>query len=97
MVALLHSSQADVPGSANRSSVRDAELDGLIEAGGAATDPAEQRRIWRAFAERIQQTQPLTFMFWLNELAGVDAGMTGVEMDARGWLLSLPRWTPGAD
>jgi peptide/nickel transport system substrate-binding protein len=92
--ALLHSSQADVPRSANRSSVRDPELDRLIEAGGAATDPAEQRRIWQAFTERILREQPLTFMFWLNELAGVDASVTGVEMDPRGWLLSLPRWAP---
>jgi peptide/nickel transport system substrate-binding protein len=91
--ALLHSSQADVARSANRSAVRDARLDDLIERGAAATDPAEQRRIWTEFAERVRETQPITFMFWLNELAASSTRVDGVEMDPRGEYRTIARWS----
>jgi peptide/nickel transport system substrate-binding protein len=91
--ALFHSSQADLARSANRSSVRDSMLDRLIEQGGAATDPAQQRSIWRDYTLRLQQQQPVTFMFWLNELAAVDASLQGVEMDPRGELLTMGKWS----
>jgi len=91
--ALLHSAEADRAGSPNRSSVRDVELDRLIEQGEAATDPAEQRRIWHQFTMRLQQQQPVTFMFWLNELAAAHSSVTGVEMDPRGEFLTVARWS----
>jgi peptide/nickel transport system substrate-binding protein len=91
--ALFHSSQADVPRSANRSGVRDPTLDRLIEQAAAATDPDEQTRIWRDFIARLQDRQPVTFMFWLNELAGVSASVGGVTMDPRGELLTVGNWT----
>lgn len=91
--ALFHSSQADEPGSANRSSVRIPELDRWIEQGGASTDPDRQRAAWSDFTAILQREQPVTFMFWLNELAAVRAEVQGVEMDPRGELLTLPQWT----
>ena len=93
--ALLHSSQADVARSANRSSVRNARLDRLIESGAAATDTDEQRRIWREFTEELQREQPITFMFWLNELAASREQVRGVVMDPRGEFLSIRDWTFG--
>jgi peptide/nickel transport system substrate-binding protein len=93
--ALFHSSEADRARSANRSSVRDPELDRLITQGGAATDPAEQRRLWRDFTLRLQQQQPVTFMFWLNELAAAAQNLSGVVMDPRGEMLTLRQWTLG--
>jgi len=90
--ALFHSTEADRARSANRSSVRDPVLDTLIEQGGAATDLAEQRRIWRDFTLRLQQQQPVTFMFWLNELAAARGDLSGVGMDARGELRTLRQW-----
>lgn len=91
--ALFHSSQAAIPRSANRSSVRDPVLDRLIDQAAAATDPAGQTRIWRNFIARLQDQQPVTFMFWLNELAGVSASLAGVTMDPRGELLTAGKWT----
>ncbi|MCI0436525.1 MAG: ABC transporter substrate-binding protein [Gemmatimonadetes bacterium] len=89
--ALFHSSQADIERSANRSSVRIAALDHWIEEGGAATDPERQREVWRSFTELIQIEQPVTFMFWLNELAA-STSVTGVAMDPRGEFLTIQRW-----
>lgn len=91
--ALFHSSLAEKPQSTNRSGVRLPALDARIERGGAATDPEQQKQVWREFTELLQQEQPVTFMFWLNELAAVRAEVSGVEMDPRGELLTLPNWT----
>ncbi len=90
--SLLHSSQAAVQRSANRSSVRIPRLDALIEAGAVATEPAEQRRIWREFTEVVQAEQPLTFMFWLEELAATSSRLDGVAMDPRGEFMTVRDW-----
>jgi peptide/nickel transport system substrate-binding protein len=89
--ALFHSSQAGIENSANRSGVRSHRLDSLIEAGAAATDPVVARGVWRDFTAALQQEQPFTFMFWLDELAA-SGGVEGVEMDQRGEFRTLPEW-----
>lgn len=94
--SLFHSSQADIERSGNRSSVRDPELDRLIASGAAATDEDEQRRIWRAFTERLQQEQPVTFMFWIEELAASSTRLQGVEMDPRGEFMTIREWSLGS-
>jgi peptide/nickel transport system substrate-binding protein len=90
--ALFHSTQSAVPLSANRSSIADPRFDAVIERGIAATDPAEAREAWREFTELLQQEQPLTFMFWLNELAGSNQAIQNVAMDPRGELLTIAEW-----
>ena len=94
--ALFHSREADTELSANRSTVRIPDLDAAIERGTRATDEAEQRAAWQAMTEVLQREQPVTFMFWLNELAASQASMGGVEMDPRGELRSIAQWTAGS-
>lgn len=93
--SLFHSSQADVPRSANRSSVRIPELDALIDRGASATDPEAARAAWREFTEVLQREQPVTFMFWLNELAASRTALGNVEMDPRGEFRTIARWSLG--
>ena len=93
--SLFHSSQADVPLSTNRSGTRSAELDRLLEQGARATDEEAQRAAWREFTTVLQREQPVTFMFWLNELAGARTELQGVEMDPRGELRNMARWSIG--
>src|SRR5690606_36035965 len=76
-MALFHSREAATPLSANRSSVRIPELDAVLERGAAATDEATQRAAWREMTELLQREQPVTFMFWLNELAASRADKIG--------------------
>ncbi len=90
--SLFHSSQADVEGSANRSGVRSDRLDRLIEEGAAATNPDSARQIWREFTVALQEEQPFTFMFWLDELAASADAVEGVAMDQRGEFRTLPAW-----
>jgi len=61
--------------------------------GARATDPTEARRIWREFTVALQEVQPFTFMFWLDELAASGTAVTGVEMDPRGELQSMREWS----
>ena len=91
--ALFHSSQADIEMSANRSSVRMPALDRAINAAVVATDPTAQKAAWRDFTQTLQQEQPVTFIFWLKELAAVRNEVAGVEMDARGEFRTLRNWT----
>jgi peptide/nickel transport system substrate-binding protein len=93
--ALFHSREADTELSANRSSVRLPALDAAIERGARAPSEDEQRAAWREMTDILQREQPVTFMFWLNELAGSRASMSGVEMDPRGELRSIAQWSTG--
>ncbi len=89
---LFHSSQLAVEGSANRSSYSNPAADSLMDLGARTLDAAEAISIWRRFAEIVQADQPITLLFWNDELAGVRKELDGVEMDARGELVTLPRW-----
>ncbi len=89
---LFHSSQVAIEGSANRSSYSNPEADSLMDLGARTLDAAEATGIWRRFAEIVQADQPITLLFWNDELAGVRSELQGVEMDARGELMTLPRW-----
>lgn len=93
--ALLHSSLADVAESTNRSSVRSARIDALIGQGAAATDAAEQARVWAELTRALNEEQPLTFMFWIDELVATSMRLSGVTMDQRGELRTLRDWSLG--
>ena len=89
---LFHSSQLAVEGSANRSSYSNPVADSLMDLGARTLDAEEATHIWRRFAEIVQADQPITLLFWNDELAGVREELEGVRMDARGELVTLPRW-----
>jgi peptide/nickel transport system substrate-binding protein len=90
--ALFNSGQADIPMSANRSSVRIPDLDQAIETARRATDPEAQRQAWAEYTRIIQREQPVTFIFWLNELAAARNEVSGVVMDSRGELRTIRDW-----
>jgi peptide/nickel transport system substrate-binding protein len=91
--SLFHSREADTQMSANRSTVRIPALDAALERAATTTDEAQLRDAWREFTEIVQREQPVTFMFWLNELAASRTNVNGVEMDPRGEFRSIAQWT----
>jgi peptide/nickel transport system substrate-binding protein len=95
--ALFHSTQSAVANSANRSSVQDPALDRIMARGAAATDADDARAAWAEFTQRLQQEQPVTFMFWLTELAASNSSVQNVRMDPRGELLSIAEWSLGRE
>jgi peptide/nickel transport system substrate-binding protein len=92
--ALFHSEQAGIPGSANRTSFANATADSLLDAGRAPSDPDLARSTWGDFVRLLRREQPATFMFWLDELAGVGSAVAGVDMDPRGEFRGLAGWAP---
>jgi peptide/nickel transport system substrate-binding protein len=93
--ALFHSKNATVPNSTNRSAVTIPQLDRLIDQAARTPDLAAARPIWRQITELLQQEQPVTFVYWLHELAAARADVSGVVMDQRGELLSMQHWSRG--
>ena len=90
---LLNSRLAGKPGSTNRSSVRIPEVDKLLDKAFAATDEQQARAVWRDLIGVLQREQPLTFMYWLNELAATQKAVQGVTMDQRGEFVSIAQWS----
>ncbi len=89
---LFHGSQVAIANSANRSSYSNPIADSLMNLGSRTTDDDAAREIWAEFSRVIQADQPVTFLFWQDELAGVSRDLADVVMDARGELVTLPRW-----
>jgi len=90
---LFHSSQVAVARSANRSSYASPIADSLMDLGGKTLDSTAAARVWQAFAEVLQHDQPLTLLFWNDELVAVRREVSHGSLDARGELATLPRWT----
>jgi peptide/nickel transport system substrate-binding protein len=89
---LFSCAQARVPMSANRTGYCSPEADRLMAAGVRETDPGRARAIWRAFSERLQQDQPVTFLYWSEDMAGVGPRLRNVEMDARSKIVNIREW-----
>jgi peptide/nickel transport system substrate-binding protein len=90
--SLFHGSQVEIENSANRSSYANPVADSLMDLGARTLDEDRAAEIWAEFGRVLQQDQPVTFMFWQEELAGVSRRLEGVRMDARGELVTLPQW-----
>ncbi|HSL71293.1 MAG TPA: ABC transporter substrate-binding protein, partial [Longimicrobiales bacterium] len=93
--ALFHSKLADAENSTNRSAVRIPELDRLIDRAGSATAANQAGPVWRELTDVLQRDQPVTFMYWLNELAATQKALQGVTMDPRGEFVSVAEWAIG--
>ncbi len=89
--SLFHSSQAERPGSYNRSGLADERVDRLMEEAMAAGDAAA-RNSWYEFSLALQEAQPFTFLMWLEEMAAVSDRVQNVRMDARGTLVGVADW-----
>jgi ABC-type transport system substrate-binding protein len=89
---LFHSSQAQIEGSANRSSYASREADSLMDRAAVTLDPADATGLWRDFARVIQRDQPITMLFWNDELIAYRREVVPAALDARGELATLPRW-----
>lgn len=91
-MALFHSSIARTPLSTNRSAVQIPALDRLIDRAATTTDEQQLRGIWSEMTQLLQREQPITFLYWLNELAGTQRTMEGVEMAPPGEFMTIGKW-----
>lgn len=84
--------QARQPGSANRAGFCDPDVDRLIQAGLSTTEPEEAAPIWREFSERIRDQQPITFLFWSEDLSGVGSRVQDIHTDVRSKIVNIGEW-----
>lgn len=84
--------EAEKQGSANRAGYCNPRADALAEQGLRSTDDAAAKRTWAEYSATLQQDQPVTFLFWSEDLAGVGPRIQGTEMDVRNKLVNADRW-----
>jgi peptide/nickel transport system substrate-binding protein len=89
--------QAEAELSANRAGFCDPAIDQLITSGVRTADGGEAQQIWGRFSEALQQQQPITFLYWTEDLAAIGPRLQNVEMDARSKLVNVAEWWIPAD
>jgi peptide/nickel transport system substrate-binding protein len=89
---LFSCAQARVKGSANRTGYCNPRADQLAEQGMRSTDPAQAKQVWAQWAQLIQQDQPITFLYWSEDIAGVGPRVQNVEADARSKIVNIRDW-----
>lgn len=91
-VPLFACAEARKANTANRTGYCNPRADRLIEQGLRASDAGQAKQTWAEFSQILQQDQPMTFLFWLEDLGGVGPRIQGVEMDVRSKLVSVHDW-----
>ncbi|HYW13451.1 MAG TPA: ABC transporter substrate-binding protein [Longimicrobium sp.] len=89
---LFSCAQARIANSANRTGYCNPQADQLMVQGLAATDAAQAKTIWAQYSQILQQDQPITFLYWSEDLAGLGARPQGVEMDVRSKIVNIRDW-----
>ena len=84
--------EARVANSANRTGYCNPQADQLMEQGLRTTDQAQAKQIWEQFSRQLQQDQPLTFLYWTEDLAGVGPRVQNTVMDARSKIVNITDW-----
>ena len=84
--------QARKEQSANRTGYCNEQADALMQRGLAATDAAQARPIWADYSRLLQEDQPVTILFWTEEIAASGPRLQGVRMDARSKLVNTREW-----
>ena len=84
--------EARTAGSANRAGFCDPAVDALIERGLRTTDAGAAKQTWAEFSRLLQERQPITFLFWSEDLAGVGMRVQGMVTDVRSKIANIDRW-----
>ncbi|HEY0035061.1 MAG TPA: ABC transporter substrate-binding protein [Longimicrobium sp.] len=93
--ALFSCAEARKKGSPNRTGYCNPRADQLMATGMRTNDAAQARGTWAEYSRIIQQDQPMTTLFWIDDMAGIGRRVQNVEMDPRSKLVSVARWTKG--
>jgi peptide/nickel transport system substrate-binding protein len=89
--------EARTANSANRTGYCNPQADQIAERALRTTDAGAAKQLWAQYSQLLQQDQPLTFLYWTEDLAGVGPRLQGVEMDQRSKLVSVRDWWIPAD
>lgn len=94
---LFSCTEAQTPQSANRAGFCDPQLDAFLTRGLRTADADEAKAIWAEYSRGLQQAQPITFLYWSEDLGAVGPRIQNVEMDVRSKLVNAREWWIPAD
>ncbi|HEX2081067.1 MAG TPA: peptide-binding protein [Longimicrobium sp.] len=89
---LFSCAEARVQNSANRTGYCNPQGDQLMQQGLRTTDAAQAKQIWAQYSQLLQQDQPVTFLYWIEDMAGVGPRLRNVETDARSKIVNIRDW-----
>jgi peptide/nickel transport system substrate-binding protein len=89
---LFSCAQAQIANSANRTGYCNPQADQLMNRGLATTDAAQSKQIWAQYSQILQQDQPITFLYWSEDLAGLGPRPQNVQMDVRSKIVNIRDW-----
>lgn len=89
---LFSCAQARIANSANRTGYCNPQADQLMTRGLATTDPAQAKQIWAQYSQILQQDQPVTFLYWSEDLAGLGPRPQNVVTDVRSKIVNIRDW-----
>jgi peptide/nickel transport system substrate-binding protein len=81
----------------NYTSYSNPEVDALIEQGLATPDPQAAAPIWKDLQAKIYEDQPYLFLWWRDEIVGIDNRFENVQIDVLSLLNNLHEWEVPAD
>ncbi|HEX2210801.1 MAG TPA: ABC transporter substrate-binding protein [Longimicrobium sp.] len=84
--------QSRITGSANRTGYCNPRADALMQQGLRTTDAAQARGIWAQYSQLLQQDQPITFLYWFEDMAGLGPRPQNVVTDARSKIVNIRDW-----
>ena len=89
---LFSCAEAQKPSSANRTGYCNPQADALMQKGLTTLDAGQAKGVWTQFSQTLAQDQPVTVLFWAEEIGGVGPRLQGVHMDARSKLANVTQW-----
>lgn len=72
-------------------------VDELIQQGLRTPDPEEAAPIWQEMQQLIYDDQPYAFLYWMDEIVGVNQRFEDVKVNVSGALTDLHTWSVPAD
>jgi peptide/nickel transport system substrate-binding protein len=85
---MLHSSQ--IRAGRNYAAFHDPEIDSWLEEGRRAIEPRARAACYRRIANRVEELQPYTYLFFPRVLAALSRRVTGVAPSPRGLIVQYP-------
>ena len=96
-VDVWHSDPPDRPHEFNYTSYANPKADELIDRGMKTPKPEEAAPIWKELQAVIYDDQPYLFLWWRDEIVGLDKRFEKYEINVLSTLSHLERWEVPAD
>lgn len=94
MSSLWHSGHQNAQ---NYTSYADPTVDALIEEALSTPDPGATQALWKEVQARVYADQPYTFLYWRDEIVGVDSRFEDAKVDFLYPYRDLETWTVPPD